>query len=62
MTTGVKSSIVSSLDSAQVKILLIPLNKFPENSWQIYLKKISELKRVSLTKFQKQKEYEGIII
>lgn len=52
-------SIVSSLDPAQVKILLIPLNKFPENTWQHYLKKISEFKQVSLTNFQKQSESEG---
>lgn len=64
ITTGSDStrpSIVSSIDAAQVKILLVPLNNFPENSWQKLVEKISEVRKVSLTNFQKRNEYEGTL-
>lgn len=59
MTTSNTASIVSNLDPAQVKVLVIPLNKFSDKFWQKYLKQINEFKQVSLTNLQKQNEVEG---
>ena len=61
-SSNAKTSIVSKLDPSQIKILLIPLSKFPDNSWQNCLKKISEYKKVSLSNFPKQNESECTLL
>ena len=60
------NGIVECLDSGRVKVLLLPLNKFPENSsFETYLTKFNKLKRADLSKFtlkQSDGKFEYFII
>lgn len=59
MTITKTDSVVSCLDSGRVKILVLPLSEFPENSWENYLEKLAHYENIDLSKFE-SKESEGI--
>lgn len=59
MTIAETGSVVSCLDSGRVKILVLPLSDFPENSWESYMEMLTRYENIDLSKFE-SKESEGI--
>lgn len=58
MTITNPSSVVSCLDSAKVKVLVLPLGEFPENLWGNYLEKLNNYQQIDLSEFN-SKESDG---
>lgn len=44
-----EDSVVNWLDSARVKILLLPLSEFPDNNFGEYLKRFEEFNHLNLS-------------
>lgn len=44
-------SVVIWLDSAQVKILLLPIGEFSDKKFEEYLERLKELQKVNLSEF-----------
>jgi hypothetical protein len=50
MTITNPCSVVSCLDSGKVKILVLPLSEFPENSWERHLEQLKTYGQIDLSK------------